>query len=60
MSKQESLDLDINILVVDDYALTRAMVQSILKGVGFKNIVQADSGTTAIRRLEEELSLIHI
>lgn len=43
------------VLVVDDYALTRAMVQSILKSAGFNQIKQADSGMSAIRRLEEEL-----
>ena len=50
-----NVDTSIKVLVVDDYALTRAMVQSILKSAGFHDIKQADSGMSAIRRLEEEL-----
>ena len=54
MANSDTIDLDIRILVVDDYALTRAMVQSILKGVGFHNIVNADNGATAVKRLQEQ------
>jgi len=42
---------DIKFLVVDDHALTRTMVQSILKGVGFSHVKQADSGMNAIEKL---------
>lgn len=45
----------VRVLVVDDYALTRAMVQSILKSAGFNDIKQADSGAAALKRLDDEL-----
>ncbi|NLF25429.1 MAG: response regulator [Deltaproteobacteria bacterium] len=54
MPNQEPTNLDIRILVVDDYAMTRSMVQSILKSAGFRNITQADDGATAVRRLREQ------
>jgi two-component system chemotaxis response regulator CheY len=39
---------DLNILVVDDHSLTRTMVKAILRGIGFDNITQAESGTEAV------------
>ena len=44
---------DINILIVDDYALTREMVRSILKNVGYKNINQAVNGRMAVTDISE-------
>ena len=44
----------LRILVVDDHALTRAMVQSILKSAGFSQVVHADNGEMAIKRLTEQ------
>lgn len=54
MANLNSVRKDLRILVVDDYALTRAMVQSILKSVGFTSIVEAENGANAIRKLDEE------
>jgi two-component system chemotaxis response regulator CheY len=39
---------DLNILVVDDHSLTRTMVKAILRGIGFDNITQAESGAEAV------------
>lgn len=44
---------NINILIVDDYALTREMVKSILKNVGYKNINQAVNGRMAVTDISE-------
>ena len=39
------------VLVVDDHDLTRNMVRAILRGVGFEDITQAESGDEALARL---------
>ena len=44
----------INVLVVDDHAMTRNMVKAILVSLGFKNILQAENGTFAVQRIQEE------
>ena len=43
----------VRILVVDDHAATRNLVKSILKGYGYDNIAQAESGELAIKRIFE-------
>ena len=45
---------DLMILVVDDHPITRNMVKAILKGLGYKNIFQAECGATAIQLLKTE------
>ncbi len=42
------------VLVVDDYALTRDMVKSILRQLGFVNILAAEDGAMALQLLREE------
>jgi two-component system, chemotaxis family, chemotaxis protein CheY len=49
----QGLNLNIQILVVDDYMLTRVMVQSILSGAGFAKVAQAESAEAAAAKLEE-------
>jgi two-component system, chemotaxis family, chemotaxis protein CheY len=44
----------LRILVVDDHALTRSMVQSILRSAGYSEVIHADNGEHAIRRLGEQ------
>ena len=44
----------VRILVVDDHMLTRDMVKSILRGLGYTNIVQAENGHVALNKIEEE------
>ena len=47
-------DKKIRILVVDDFATMRRIVKNILTQLGFKNIVEADDGTTALKVLQAE------
>ena len=42
------------ILVVDDFATMRRIVKNILTQLGFKNIIEADDGTTALNVLKSE------
>ncbi len=48
------LDTSIKVLVVDDFATMRRILKNILKQLGFKNIVEADDGTTAWELLETQ------
>ena len=57
--KDLAVDKNIHILVVDDHPLTRNMVKSILKGVGFDNVYQAENGHLAVTRIfEEDIGLV--
>ena len=47
-------DPNMKILVVDDFATMRRIVKNILVQLGFKNIVEADDGTTAVDVLKSE------
>lgn len=42
------------VLVVDDFATMRRIVKNILTQLGYKQIVEADDGTTAMDRLKQE------
>jgi two-component system chemotaxis response regulator CheY len=53
------MDTSIKILIVDDFATMRRILKNILKQLGFKNIVEADDGTTAWDVLEgQKIDLI--
>ena len=47
-------DTNMKVLVVDDFATMRRIVKNILVQLGFKNIVEADDGTSALEILQEE------
>jgi len=47
-------DTNMKVLVVDDFATMRRIVKNILTQLGFKNIVEADDGTTAVDVLKSE------
>ena len=47
-------DTKMKVLVVDDFSTMRRIVKNILRQLGFENIVEADDGETAVRRLESE------
>ncbi len=47
-------DTNMKILVVDDFATMRRIVKNILVQLGYKNIVEADDGTTAVEILKQE------
>ena len=48
------MDKNIKVLVVDDFATMRRIVKNLLKDLGFKNIVEADDGKTALPILQED------
>ena len=41
-------DTNMKVLVVDDFATMRRIVKNILTQLGFKNIIEADDGSTAV------------
>ncbi|MBA3013425.1 MAG: response regulator [Proteobacteria bacterium] len=47
-------DSNIKVLVVDDFATMRRIVKNILTQLGYKNIIEADDGTTAMNILKQE------
>jgi len=48
------MNLNITILVVDDFATMRRIVKGVLKKLGFKNIIEAENGKTALSKLKKE------
>jgi two-component system chemotaxis response regulator CheY len=49
-----ALNTNMKVLVVDDFATMRRIVKNILTQLGFKNIIEADDGTTALDILKSE------
>jgi two-component system chemotaxis response regulator CheY len=49
-----AMDTSIKILIIDDFATMRRIMKNILKQLGFKNLVEADDGTTALNILESQ------
>ena len=47
-------DTSMKVLVVDDFATMRRIVKNILNQLGFKNIIEADDGSTALEALKQE------
>jgi two-component system chemotaxis response regulator CheY len=48
------MDLHIKILVVDDFATMRKVVKTLLKQVGYDDIVEAEDGVTALKALKSQ------
>jgi two-component system chemotaxis response regulator CheY len=48
------MDLKMKVLVVDDFATMRRILRNILKQIGFKNIIEADDGKSALKELKKE------
>ena len=48
------MDLNMKVLVVDDFATMRRILKNILKQIGFSNIAEADDGKTALAELKKE------
>ena len=48
------MDLNMKVLVVDDFATMRRIVKNILNQIGFKNIIEADDGSTALEVLKKD------
>jgi len=47
-------DTSMKVLVVDDFATMRRIVKNILTQLGYKNIIEADDGTTALEVLKQQ------
>lgn len=48
-----AVDMNMNILIVDDYKTMLRIIENLLKQLGFKNIHQATDGSMALRMLGE-------
>ncbi|MEA1968755.1 MAG: response regulator [Thermodesulfobacteriota bacterium] len=49
------MDTSIKVLIVDDFATMRRILKNILKQIGFKNLLEADDGTTALEVMEKQV-----
>lgn len=45
---------DMTVLVVDDFATMRRIIRNILRELDFKDIVEAENGTAAVKILESQ------
>lgn len=48
------MDLNMKVLIVDDFATMRRILRNILKQVGFSRISEADDGKNALKELKKE------
>ena len=48
-----AVDMNMNILIVDDYKTMLRIIENLLKQLGFKNIIQATDGSAALKVLRE-------
>jgi two-component system, chemotaxis family, chemotaxis protein CheY len=48
------MNLNMKILIVDDFATMRRIVRNILKQIGFTNMIEADNGKAALKVLKKE------
>ena len=49
-----ALNTNLKVLVVDDFATMRKIIKNILTQLGFKNIFEADDGSSALELLKKE------
>jgi two-component system chemotaxis response regulator CheY len=47
-------DPSMTIMSVDDFATMRRIIKTLLKQLGFNNVIEADDGTTALETLKKE------
>ena len=48
------MDLNIRVLVVDDFATMRRIIKGVLKQLGFSNIIEAEDGDVALEELKKD------
>lgn len=48
------INLNMKVLVVDDFATMRKIVRNILKQIGFTNIIEADDGAAALSIIKSD------
>ena len=53
------MDLNMKVLIVDDFATMRRILKNIMKQIGFSDITEADNGKNALKILKsQEIDLI--
>lgn len=48
-----AVDMNMNVLIVDDYKTMLRIIENLLKQLGFKNVQQATDGSVALKLLRE-------
>ena len=48
------MDLNMKVLIVDDFSTMRKILRNVLKQMGFTNMIEADNGKTALKVLKKE------
>jgi len=48
------MDLNMKVLIVDDFATMRRILKNIMKQIGFSNISEAENGKNALKLLKSE------
>ena len=48
------MDLNMKVLIVDDFATMRRILKNIMKQIGFSNITEADNGKNALKALKSD------
>jgi two-component system, chemotaxis family, chemotaxis protein CheY len=48
------MNLNMKVLIVDDFATMRKIVRNVLKQIGFTNMTEADNGKNALKILKKE------
>lgn len=48
------IDMNMKVLIVDDFATMRKIIRGIMKKLGFANIEEADDGSTALPKLKSD------
>lgn len=48
-----AVDMNMNVLIVDDYKTMLRIIENLLKQLGFKNVVQATDGSMALKMMRE-------
>ena len=48
------MDLNMDVLIVDDFATMRRILKNILRQIGFTNIYEADNGKNALNILKKQ------
>jgi two-component system chemotaxis response regulator CheY len=48
-----AVDMNMNVLIVDDYRTMLRIIENLLKQLGFKNVLQATDGSAALKVLHD-------
>lgn len=48
------MDMNMKVLIVDDFATMRRIMKNVLRQIGFANITEADDGKSALRQLKKD------